>query len=213
MGPPPKKRRIGLVLGIVGGVVTLGVVGLVLLGLLVESGLPEAKNRLTLPHKLLDDKYVLAEDLSATEGKKVEEEAEGAWNAKDIHSLVGRYSPGGDDTKGMLLVSGMYGRFMHKDDVRSHMLKGATEADGVTVAEPAKDVTPPGADTTISCEVLTQTKAGMTITYPVCAWADGNTAAVVGELALPPGDSADVDLDTAARHTLKVRSEMLKPIG
>ena len=33
MGPPPKRRRIGLVLGIVGGVVGLVVVGLVALGL------------------------------------------------------------------------------------------------------------------------------------------------------------------------------------
>ncbi|MFG2884860.1 hypothetical protein ACGFYV_21660 [Streptomyces sp. NPDC048297] len=213
MGPPPKKRRLGLVLGIVGGVVTLGVVALVLLGALVESGFPPAKNRLTLPHKLLNGTYVLAEDLSGSEGQKVEDEADGAWDAKDIHAVVGRYSPGGDDSTGMLLVSGMYGRFMNKDDVRAGMLKGATEADGVTVTRPAKDVTPPGADTAISCEVLTQKRGLTTLTYPVCSWADGNTAAVVGELTLKQGDSATVDLDTAARHTLEIRSEMLEPVS
>ncbi|MGW0996574.1 hypothetical protein ACWD5V_25475 [Streptomyces sp. NPDC002523] len=213
MGPPPKKRRIGLVLGIIGGVVTLGVVGLVLLGVLVESGFPPAKNRLTLPHKLLNDKYVLAEDLSDSDGQKVEDEADGAWDVKDIHAVVARYSPGGDDTKGMLLVSGMYGRFLNKDDVRTSMLKGATEADGVTVTQPAKDFTPPGADTTVSCEVLTQKRGLATITYPVCSWADGNTAAVIGEITLPQDDSATVDLDAAARHTLEIRSEMLEPVS
>ncbi|MFC9925414.1 hypothetical protein [Streptomyces sp. NPDC127190] len=213
MGPPPKKRRVGLVLGIVGGVVTAGVVGLILLGTAAEGGFPEAKNKLVLPHTLLDGKYTLAQDLSGTEGKKVEEEADGAWDAKDIHAVTGRYSPGGDDTKGMLLVSSMYGRFKNQDDVRSRMLKGATQADGVTLDQPPKDVTPPGAATTISCEVLTQKGALATLTYPVCSWADGNTAAVVAEVDMATTHAADVDLAAAARHTVTVRSEMLRPLG
>ncbi|MFJ9820973.1 hypothetical protein ACIRU3_38065 [Streptomyces sp. NPDC101151] len=213
MGPPPKKRRVGLVLGIVGGVVAAGIAGIVLLGVVLESGFPAAKNKLTLPHTLVDGKYVLADDLSDTEGQKVEDEADGAWDAKDIHALVGRYSPGGDDSKGMLLVSSMYGRFKNKGDVRNNMLKGAAEADGVTVAEPPKDVTPAGSDVTITCEVLTQKQSLLTLTYPVCAWADGNTAAVVGEVDLARKGSTDVDLDAAARNTVKIRSEMIKPIG
>ncbi|MGW0880999.1 hypothetical protein [Streptomyces sp. NPDC002671] len=213
MGPPPKRRRIGLVFGIVGGVVGLVVVGLVVLGLVLESGFPAAKNELTLPKKLLDGKYALAEDLSSTEGQKVEDEADGAWDAKDVHAVVGRYSPGGDVTKGMLLVSGMYGRFKTQDEVRRGLLKGAADADGVTVDQPAKDVTPAGADVRISCEVLTQKADPVTLVYPACAWSDGNTAAIVGEVDLAQKTPADVDLDAAARNTLKVRSEMLKPIG
>ncbi|MFJ9830511.1 hypothetical protein ACIRU2_03735 [Streptomyces sp. NPDC101169] len=213
MGPPPKKRGPGLALGIVGGVIGLIVLGSVGVGAVLETGFPAAENELSLPHKLLDEKYELAEDLSSTEGQKVEDEADGAWDAKDISAVVGRYSPGGDDTKGMLLVSGMYGRFKNEADVRSGMLKGAAETDGVTVAEPARDVTPAGSDVTVSCEVLTQKQALVTITYPVCTWADGNTAAVVGEVDLGRKNSAGIDLDTAARNTLKVRSEMIRPIG
>ncbi|MFJ4524888.1 hypothetical protein ACIP4Y_28725 [Streptomyces sp. NPDC088810] len=211
MAPPPKKRRIGLVLGIVGGVVTLAIVALVLIGAVAESGFPAAENKLTLPHSLLDAKYTIVEDLSGTEGKKIEEEADGAWDARDIHAAVGRYQPG-DDSEAMLLVSGMYGRFKNEATVRRSMLKGATEADGVTVEEPARDVTPSGADTPVSCQVLTQRNSAVTITYPVCAWADGNTAAVVGEVDRAVKDPAEVDLDKAARNTLRIRSEMLQPV-
>ncbi|MFG3203085.1 hypothetical protein [Streptomyces sp. NPDC048192] len=212
MAPLPKKRRVGLILGISGGAVAAIVVALAVIGMAVDSGFPEAKNKLTLPKSLLDDKYRLAQDMSGTEGRKVEKEADGAWDAKDIHAVTARYSPGGDSTKGMLLVSGMYGRFKNKDAVRRSMLKGATEAESVTVEQAPRDVTPSGSDVTISCEVLTQKAALVTITYPVCAWADGNTAAVIGEAALPAPDPSDVDLDAAARHTLQVRSEMLRPV-
>ncbi|WP_225835112.1 hypothetical protein [Streptomyces sp. NK08204] len=213
MGPPPKRRRIGLVLGIVGGVVGLGVAGLVLLGVLIDSGFPAAKNRLTLPQQLLGGTYTLAEDLSDTAGQKVEDEADGAWDARDVHAVVGRYSPGGDGSKGSLLVSGMYGRFKNQDDVRRSMLRGAAGAEGVTVDEPAQDVTPPGADVRISCEVLTQKRGLVTVHYPACAWSDGNTAAIVGEVDLTRNAPTDVDLHAAARHTLEIRAEMLRPVG
>ncbi|WP_306419741.1 hypothetical protein [Streptomyces capoamus] len=212
MVPPPKKRRVGMVLGIVGGAVTLAIVALVLVGAAAESGFPAAEHELALPHSLLDAKYTLAEDLSRTEGKKIEEEADGAWDARDIHAAVGRYSPA-DDSGAVLLVSGMYGRFKNAASVRRSMLKGAAESDGVTVAEPARDLTPSGADTPVRCQVLTQRSAGVTVTYPVCAWADGNTAAVVGAVERDVRDAADVDLDAAARDTLRIRSEMLRPAG
>ncbi|MFE9495655.1 hypothetical protein [Streptomyces collinus] len=218
MGPPPKKSRVGLVLGIVGGVVgllVLGVVALALIGLKVEHDFPAAKNKLTAPRTLVDGKYELTQDLSGTEGQKIEDEVDGAWDAKVTDSVVARYGVGGNDGRGSLVISGLYGRFQNTADGRANMLKGAGKADGVTVVEPAKDVTPPGTDTTISCEVVTENHSGLKATYPVCAWADGNTAAMVGEIA--PGaltaDPADVDLEAAARLTAKVRSETVRPIG
>ncbi|WP_317936537.1 hypothetical protein [Streptomyces cellostaticus] len=218
MGPPPKKRRVGLVLGIVGGVLLLLVGGLVALGVIgmkIEAGFPEAKNKLTLPKTLLDQKYDLADDLSDSEGRKIKNEVDGSWDAKVTDSVVGRYSPGGDDTKGTLVVSGLYGRFQNTTKGRNNMLKGVGEADGVTVAEPRRDLTPSGTDTTISCEVVVQKRSSATLTYPVCAWADGNTAAVVVQVdtSALTASSADVDLEAAARDTAKVRAEMLKPIG
>ncbi|GAA2736081.1 hypothetical protein [Streptomyces nogalater] len=213
MAPPPRKRRVGLVLGIVGGVVTVVVAGLVVLGMVAGSGFPAAENKLVLPHTLLDGEYTLAEDLSDTEGAKVEDEADGAWDAKDVHAAVGRYGPPGDDSRAMLLVSGMYGRFKHTSAMRRGLLKGAAEADGVTVERPARDVTPAGAATPVSCQVLTQKSAAVTLTYGVCAWADGNTAAAVGKVDRSVRDPADVDLEEAARTTLRIRSEMLRPAG
>ncbi|MEV5344612.1 hypothetical protein [Streptomyces achromogenes] len=213
MAPPPRKRRVGLVLGIVGAVVTVVVAGLVVLGAVAGSGFPAAEHKLVLPHSLLDGEYTLAEDLSGTEGKKVEDEADGAWDVKDVHATVGRYSPPGDASRSMLLVSGMYGRFKHTPAIRRGLLKGAAEADGVTVERPATDVTPAGAPTPVSCQVLTQKSASTTLTYGVCTWADGNTAAAVGEVDLSVRDPDDVDLAKAARTALRVRSELLKPAG
>lgn len=216
--PPPKKRRAGMIVGIVGGgvgAVVAIVVALALIGAKAESGFPEAKMMLTLPRVLLDQKYKLVEDLSDSEGRKIEDEADGAWDAKVTDAVVGRYSPGGDETKGTLVVSGMYGRFKHPDLIRHNMLKGAGEADGVKIAGPAKDITPSGAGATVSCEVLVQKQSAVTLTYPVCAWADDNTAAAVAEIGRDAftNKASDVDLDTAAANALKVRSEMIKAIG
>ncbi|MGW1594605.1 hypothetical protein [Streptomyces sp. NPDC002343] len=213
LAPPPRKRRVGLVLGIVGGVVTVVVAGLVVLGLVADSGFPAARNKLVLPHGLLGGEYTLAEDLSGTEGKGIEDEADGAWDAKDVHATVGRYAPPGDDGRAMLLVSGMYGRLKNTSAIRRGLLKGAAEADGVTVERPATDVTPSGAPTPVSCQVLRQKSATVTLIYGVCAWADGNTAAVAGKIDRSVRDPADVDLEEAARTTLRIRSEMLRPAG
>uniref|UniRef100_UPI001C68A8E5 hypothetical protein n=1 Tax=Streptomyces sp. WELS2 TaxID=2749435 RepID=UPI001C68A8E5 len=197
MAPPPGKRRVGLVLGIVGAVVTVVVAGLVMLGMPAGSGFPAAEHKLVLPHSLLDGEYTLAEDLSGTEGRKVEDEADGAWDVKDVHATVGRYGPPGDASRSMLLVSGMYGRFRNTPAIRRGLLKGAAETEGVRVERPARDVTPPGAATRVSCQVLTQESGSTTLTYGVCAWADGNTAAAVGKVDLSVRDPGDVDLEEA----------------
>jgi hypothetical protein len=215
MAPPPRKSRVGLVLGIVGGVVVLVVGGLVALGVLgakLESGFPEAKMRLTLPRTLLKGKYELAKDLSDTEGKKIESEADGAWDAKDTHGVVGSYALGGDDTKGTLVVSGMYGRFKNTDTARKNMMKGAAQSDGAKVAVAPKDF---DLGVTITCEVLTQEQLGSKITLPMCAWADGNTGATVAvvDARLLSQNPSDVDLEALARNTFQVRSEAVKPIG
>ncbi|MFI1046100.1 hypothetical protein ACH4U3_09760 [Streptomyces griseoruber] len=215
--PPPPKSRVGLALGIVGGVVGLVVVGLValvLIGVKVESDFPDAEYRLTLPRTLLDGRYELSDDLSASEGDSIEREMDGAWDAKVTDTKVGQYGLGGDDTQGALLVSGMYGRFQNAEGNRDAMLKGVGEADGLEVVGRPKDFRPGGADTTVTCEVVSQTEAGTTLTYPVCAWVDGNTAAVVAEItaANVGQDASAVDLEAAAETTLKIRSETRQPL-
>ncbi|MGV9339123.1 hypothetical protein [Streptomyces sp. NPDC003688] len=213
---PPKPRRTGLVLGIVGGVLALGIAGataLFLLGDALDGGLPRAEYELALPQRLMDDEFVLAQDLSGTEGKKIEDSSRSVWDAEDIHAVVALYDRGDNGTGGMMVVSGVYGRFSHQDTVRRAMLDGATSASRATVAGPAKDVTPPGSDLTVSCQVLHDTASGVELAYPACAWADGNTGAVVVAADLTTEDPADVDLDAAARDTLKIRTEMLRPAG
>lgn len=215
--PPPKKRRVGLVLGIVGGaagVVVAMVVALALIGGKAESGFPEARFQLTLPKTLVDGRFELAQDLSDSEGQQVEDEADGAWDAKISDAVVGQYSLGGDQTKGVLVLSGMYGRFKNTDEARASILRGAAEAEGVTVAVGPKDFTQDGSPT-VSCQVLTQEKLGATMTYPMCAWTDGNTGATVAQTTAETAaqDPSDVKLDFYAKLTLQIRFETVKPIN
>ncbi|MER5431242.1 hypothetical protein [Streptomyces sp. NPDC002588] len=212
--PPPPKSRAPLILGIVGGavgVVVLGMVALVLIGAKAESDFPDAEYRLTLPRTLLDDRYELADDLSDTEGREIEQEMDGAWDAEVTDSKVGQYSLGGVETDGALLVSGMYGRFQNTDDNRDALLKGVGDAEGLTVTVQPKDFRPGGSDTTVTCEVVTQ---GAALAYPVCAWADGNTAAVVVEITVAGVGRAasEIDLETAAETTFEIRSETRRPL-
>ncbi|WP_217239390.1 hypothetical protein [Streptomyces sp. AC555_RSS877] len=209
--PTPKKTRTGLVLGIVGGVVAVIAVGV---GVRVGGGYPASEYALTLPETLLDGRYRMTEDLSDVEGQSVEDEMDGAWDAKVVDAKVGTYGAGGDETKGALMVSGMYGQFKNPDGDRDSMLEGAAEAESASLATPPRDFRPAGSDITISCQVVTQQRLGTTMTYPVCAWADGNTAAVVAEVAADTYTQApsEIDLDAAAETTLRIRSEMRKPI-
>ncbi|MEH0636329.1 hypothetical protein QBA35_23860 [Streptomyces bottropensis] len=215
--PPPPKSRVGLILGIVGGVVALVVVaavGLWVVGTQSTSGFPEAEYRLTLPDTVLDDEYKLAQDLSDTSGQQVAEEAEGAWDARDVKAAVGQYTSA-DGAQGALIVSGMYGRFKNTDAARDNMLKGAAEVDSITVVVPPKDYTPGDGDLTISCQVVTQKQAGSEITYPMCAWADGNTGASIAELGASSvgQDPSKVDVKAFAERTLEVRSEIRQRIS
>ncbi|QLJ06562.1 hypothetical protein HZZ00_30715 [Streptomyces sp. NEAU-sy36] len=214
VAPPPKKSRTGLILGIVGGAVALIVSVLVVLGTIgykAATSFPEGKRKLTLPQTLLDGKYELAKDLSDTEGKQIGQEADGAWDAKDTHGVVGSYSLGGDETKGTLVVSGMYGRFKNTDTARRNMMKGAAQTDGAKVAVQPKDF---DLEVTVSCEVLTQDQMGSSVTLPMCAWADDNTGATVAivDMATVSKDPSTIDLAALAKQTIRIRSEAVKPI-
>lgn len=216
--PPPKKSRLGLILGIVGGVVVLavgGVAALYWIGVESDTGFPDAEYKLTLPQKVLDKKYELAGDLSGTEGKAIEDEADSAWDARDTKAVVGRYSLGGDQAQGTLVVSGMYGRFKNTDLARDNMMKGAAGGDGAKVAVKPEDFTPAGSDVTVTCEVLVQTQRGTEITIPVCGWVDGNTGASIAEITADTVTKkpAQVDLAAAAETAVKIRGELRKPIG
>lgn len=213
--PPPKKSRVGLVIGITGGVfvvVMAILLTLVMIRAKAESGFPEAKFGLVLPRTMLEGRYQLTKDLSDTLGRKLEKDSTDVWDAKVTHFVVGRYSPGGDPTKGALSITGFYGRFKNADETRTTALKRDGEADGVAVDVPPRDVTPAGSPVRISCEVLIRKRPTLTLTYPVCAWADGNTSALLANMTFG-SMNADLDLKSAARTTLRVRAETVKTLS
>ncbi|MFF0010010.1 hypothetical protein [Streptomyces sp. NPDC005374] len=217
VAPPPKRRPLMVILAVVGGLVALGVAGSLMRGV-EETGtpFPAAEYTLDLPKTLLDGRYELDQDLSdSPAARSIEKEADGAWGYKDLKAAVGEYTLGGDQAKGGLVVSGMYGQFKHPDRMRESLLSGAARGEGIQLAVSAEDFHPEGADgITVTCEVLTKGQAATAMTVPVCAWGDGNTGAAVAELAPDTmnQDPFKVDLDKAAATTLRIRSEMRKPI-
>ncbi|MEU5539464.1 hypothetical protein [Streptomyces sp. NPDC020362] len=210
---PPKKSGVGLLLGIVGGILVAFVAVLmafVLIGRELDGGFPRARSTLTLPRTLLDGRYRLARDESGTLGRTLERNWAHGWDAKAAHGVVGEYVPDGGD-QGTLVVTGMYGRFKHTATVRARVLANHDAAGHVTVLVAPEDVTPSGSGVTVDCEVLHRTwPDGRYLTYPVCAWADGNTWARVAQMTLDA--DANADLKFAARTTLRIRSEMVKAI-
>lgn len=211
---PPEKSRVGLMAGIIGGIFLLIIVLLATLALIakkVESSYPRAKVALTVPRALLDGHYKLSKDDSPTLGRTLERSWRLSRDAKAVHGVAAVYRPGSGNW-GVLTVTGMYGRFRNTDEVRAGVLaRNGSRHTRVEVLVPPKDVTPSGSRIKVSCEVVTRTwDAKSTLTYPVCAWADGNTWARVADMTLMT--SMDVDLKTAARTTLRIRSDMVKPI-
>lgn len=222
-GPPPSsgKRRGLLIGGIAAGVVAvlvvLGVV-LALSGGGEEKDLfPEARFRLAPPATLLGGQYERDQDLSQNEGAKIAEEAEGARDVRDAQAVVVTYLAADQgEAGGSLVVSGMYGRIKNLDGTRRSMLKGAGEAKGAKIDVPAKDFPGKGGSgVTVSCQTMTSTQGAVRITFPMCAWADDNTAASIAEIT-PESvgrNPKDVDLAKAAERVSKARGEMIKPRG
>ncbi|MFE7137470.1 hypothetical protein ACFVAG_06960 [Streptomyces sp. NPDC057644] len=214
-GPqPPRKKRTALIVGIVAGAVlaaggiTYGVSQLV--GKTSDAAFPEAEYELVLRQKVLDGEFTLAQDLSSSEGKKIE----GMYDptVRDAKAVVGQY---GSAKGGALVISGMHGRFTEPEDMTGKMMKGGAEGQGATVAVPPKEFTPAGHDITLECQVLQSNQNGVRANIPMCAWADGNTGASVGiirpDTALK--DPTAIDLEAAAAETAEIREEIRRPIG
>ncbi|MFE9927916.1 hypothetical protein [Streptomyces sp. NPDC005533] len=210
---PPRRNRTGMVVGIVvGSLVVFGsVVSAVASG---GRGFPEAKYRLTVPKTVVDGTYALAQDLSDTEG---EQALKGSRDAgiRDPKPVVAQYSSDVPGPGSALVMAGMYGRFKDPEGARRKMLAGAEDAEGASVAVPARDVTPAGSDITVSCEVLTMKKGSVKSTLPMCAWADENTGASVAVFTpeIARQQPGAVDLARIAEITLKVRAESRLPLG
>ncbi|MFJ8649221.1 hypothetical protein ACIRNI_24260 [Streptomyces sp. NPDC093546] len=227
-GPPPRKDRTWLIVGIVLASMA-ALLGLAYLGNRGSDGapvrgvadpFPVAEYRLTVPKTLLGDEYRLVNDGSADADARAKKESDATgpgWRvtASVMGSYNGTGTGGGTDGPHGLALIGMYGQFKDPAQQRSGLLKGMREADGVSEPQPARTITPPGSDVELECTVLLSQDADGTSTVPVCAWGDANTAAYVAFIT--PADAAQdpgsVDLDALARQVLKVREEARQPIG
>ncbi|MFD4027365.1 hypothetical protein ACFWRV_28225 [Streptomyces sp. NPDC058576] len=213
-GPqPPRRKRPVLIVGIVAGAVlaaggiTYGVSQLV--GRTADAAFPEAEYQLVLRQKVLDGEFTLAQDLSSSEGKKIEDMYDPS--VRDAKAVVGQY---GSAEGGALVISGMYGRFTEPEAMSGKMMEGGAEGQGATVAVPPKEFTPAGHDITLKCQVLQSNQNGVRANIPMCAWGDDNTGASVGiirpETAVE--DATAIDLEAAAAETAEIREEIREEI-
>lgn len=178
-----------------------------------DGDFPEARYRLALPKTLLGGEYKREQDFSDSPQESFEQHAESALGGLDVQAAVAIYTPA--DRGGQLNVSGVYGRFKDADDARDTMLKDAADPDGVSVARAPKDFRPSGSDVTVTCQVVAKEDLNMRVIMPMCAWNDGNTGALIGEIdpAVSSGDARDVDLASLAERTLRIRAELRQPIS
>jgi hypothetical protein len=178
-----------------------------------DGDFPEARYRLTLPKTLLGAEYELERDFSDSPQDSFEQHAESALGGRDVRTAVAIYRP--TDRGGRLNVSGVYGRFRDADDARDTMLKGAADPDGMSVARAPEDFRPSGSDVTVTCQVVAKEDLNMRVIMPLCAWNDGNTGALIGEIdpGVSSGDAGDMDLAGLAERTVRIRAELRQPIG
>ncbi|MEU5714192.1 hypothetical protein AB0G71_00110 [Streptomyces sp. NPDC020403] len=211
---PPRRKRTGLVAGIVAGSLVLvaalgfGVYELVDRG--ADAVFPPATHELVVEKTVLDGEFTLNKDLSDTEGKKIEDMPDPT--IRDGRAAVAQY---GSEENGMLVLSGMYGQLASPAFVRGKILEGAAQGEGATVVVPPREYTPEGYGITLECQVVQSKEIGLTTNMPMCAWGDGNTAAAVAVLRPQDmdKDATSLDLAKAAEEAAQVRSEIRRPIS
>ncbi|MFY4723051.1 hypothetical protein [Streptomyces sp. LaBMicrA B280] len=209
--PPPRKRPAALVAAAIGGALLLIVAilaAVALSGKVFDRSFPRATSTLTVPRTLLDGRYELRRNDSATAGRTMARSWRLSLDAEAARGVVASYRLKGADYDDVV-VTGLYGRFRNTASLRARLLaeRGSTTST-VKVVAPPRDLTPAASPAGVSCEYLSRSWAdGQALTYPACAWADGNTVARVAYMT-----TSYVDLEDAARQTLRVRAEMLRPI-
>ncbi|MEW2374403.1 hypothetical protein AB0940_34390 [Streptomyces sp. NPDC006656] len=198
-------------------IVAVSVVGLLAAGAGVRwmASAPD-DYRLSMPDTLLGGSYQRSEDGPPSSEDDPPTGPSGTAAGKPTR-ITAQYEKGSAGTREVLMVTGAYGRFTtpHSGS-RTALLSGAAAPTEVQAPVPPEDITPPGADITVSCQVLTRPGDGdVRVNVPMCAWSDRNTMALVA-LVTPDGPQPapeGIDLDRLAAMTLQVRSEARQPAG
>ncbi|MFD5747038.1 hypothetical protein [Streptomyces sp. NPDC127033] len=221
-GPPPRKNRPGLILGIVAA----SVVGLLVLSYLGNRGsassgsssseLPAATYQLTVPKTLLSNDYKLVSDESDETNDQAKREGYGDGpDSRYTRGILGSYTGTATDAQSGLVLAGTYGQFKNPSKERESLLRGMREGDGMSEPNPPEIITPEGADIDLQCTVMLSDDEGSTSTVPVCAWGDENTAAYVAFFGSEDAtrDPESVDLAVTAQKVQEIRDEVRQRIG
>ncbi|MEU3407241.1 hypothetical protein ABZ766_25320 [Streptomyces sp. NPDC006670] len=212
-GPKGSRRRKTIAIG------AAALAGLLLAGYgvrqLASSDLPAATHRLTVPETMVDGTYQLSEDLSHSEKSDALARSISAVSrtTKVVNAKYASVSP---EAPSVLTLAGLYGQFDNPANVRRSLLAGAAYGSTGGWAVRPRDITPAGSDTTLTCQASTFLgEKAVWRALPMCAWADGNTVAVVTLLTAEVREPTpeNVDLDGLAALTLKVRAETRQPLA
>ncbi|MGN9796213.1 hypothetical protein ACTMTU_34710 [Streptomyces sp. OZ13] len=216
--PVPRKKRTGLIAGIVAGslvalaAVGYGVVQVVGPVKLPDGNWPKATHQLTAPGTVLEGTYALAEDASDTEGQLIRRGVND-HRVRDSGMTVASYLT--KDGESALQLNGLYGKIKEPDSVRAEVLRAMEEpSEGDTFYLPPTDFNPAGHDVTVRCAVrdMAQNKP---VTQVACAWADQNTTAVAvfTSTTLDRQKPEQVALAPYADLTAQLRDDVRQPLS
>lgn len=216
--PAPRKKRTGLIAGIVAGsLIALGAAGYGLVQIigpvkLPDGNWPQATHQLTAPPTVLEGSYRLTDDASDTEGQHIRKGINDR-RVRDKGMTIASYTS--TDGKKALQFNGLYGQIRETDSVRAEVITALEEpSEGDTFYLPPVDFRPPGQDAVVRCAVrdMAQNKP---VTQVGCAWADPNTTAVVlfTSTTLDTQEPAQVDLAHYAGLAAQLREDVRKPLG
>ncbi|MEK8144828.1 hypothetical protein NKH18_34615 [Streptomyces sp. M10(2022)] len=210
---PQRKKRTGLIVSIVVGAlvaaggIAFGVMQLVDKG--AEAVYPEAKYRLIVPKKLLDDEFTLDQDMSDTQGKEIEDTPDAS--IRDAQAAVAQYSSGDGAascspvcTGGSRAPASCGARSWAAPRTRRARRSSCRPRSSPRRLRHHHRVPGRAVDRGRAHDQHADVRVG-----------DDNTAAMVA--VIRPLDVVKqpkaIDLEKAAQETAKVRAELRKPIG
>jgi len=204
--PPPRRGGAGKVIGIVVAVLAGAYILFRGIAEVVTGGSPSgpASYTLTLPTTLENGGLTLSEDVSDTFRRAVPHRA--------LKPVAGRYDARSEDEQ--LVFVGYTGPVQRHEQAGGKMLDGMEQNAGTELAVPRREITPPGSDEPLTCEVLIKNEGGEEFTVPVCVWSDPDTVGAVMDNSPETFATAPdaVDLDAFAERVSGIRDEVRVPV-
>lgn len=152
---------------------------------------------LTVPKTILEGDYKLADDMSKQLQKDIDA---GAGMDGEVKASGGSYETSGETET--LLVAGYQGDIGLPTLAKREFLQGTAQGANAQVAVPGKDFNVADVDSSVTCQVITQTQGSAKVNMPVCAWAEDDI--LFSLLVSDPGqintDATDIDLNAEAKR-------------